>query len=567
MRHSRKDGQNMATTRHIQSKYCRQKSQPSSNGFALPLVIAIGTLLMISGFAILARTVNSLRGSIRNSQQTQAQENAERGVERMLQQLNQPSYRYLWVNCYQKDDTFSFEPGNSCSQASIVGGWNNAKDEFGGEEPKFMNAICSASSITEGTYSDNLKVSEVITPRLGNTDSPKANRGNWSLEKYTFIGNPYTGGRGILQVSGTRTNKNGEIVATAVIEHHVRVHAKPCNKKISEKHGASAFPGLLAKSIDLQNSDVIGGTAEHSTANIYCTGCDDVDDIKQNERGSVVDGQLIVGELKLPPVPRFPRHLLASVKAGNLTFPRGGSQISIKAPPESNQGFHPTCSDCQEDDQEIMNASENPDKKPMCATDAQGVGHCLINDITLTGQKSIVVDTAEGERPIRIYLSGDLKHTGGGNRNDPNTGNIEHRGGGPLDFAIFSTKTSCSTVERPQGQTITIAGTSSLQAFIYAPCATVKINGGANQAICTTATGEDEPFDGQTKNDPTLPCRNGDINGAVWAGHFDGNGQKAEITVPEDLHDDLVETFGDDFSVGASEFVGVGITDWRSYQN
>ena len=92
-----------------------------ANGFALPLVIIIGLFLMVSGFAMLARTLGAFRGAIRTGQQIQAQENAERGVARMLQQLNSPRYRYLWVNCHRIDQSISLDPNSSCAQTNISG--------------------------------------------------------------------------------------------------------------------------------------------------------------------------------------------------------------------------------------------------------------------------------------------------------------------------------------------------------------------------------------------------------------------------------------------------------------
>ena len=61
--------------------------------------------------------------------QFHAKENAERGVARMLQQLNSPRYRYLWVNCHRIDQSISFDPNSSCAQTN-VSGWNNAEKDL-----------------------------------------------------------------------------------------------------------------------------------------------------------------------------------------------------------------------------------------------------------------------------------------------------------------------------------------------------------------------------------------------------------------------------------------------------
>ena len=514
------------------------KYQSKANGFALPLVIIIGLFLMVSGFAMLARTLGAFRGSIRTGQQTQAQENAERGVAIILQQLNSPRYRYLWVNCYRHDQAAEFEPNSSCLQTN-VGGWND-----GGTTPIFNGANCATEE--PAGYTNDLRLTEAITP---SSTSSKANRGNWLLEKYTFFGNPMTGGRGVIQVRGNLTNNSGATISTAVIQHHAKVLSKPCQKKITDTFDANNFPGLLGRTVNLSNNDVIGGSeAGVGVANIYCTSCSRPDEISRFNN-SVVDGKLLAGNLQLPPVPIFPAYLRSSISAGTIA-PTGRQIIKIEPPPEANQAFDPKCTDCR--DRSFIRTGD----RPMCATDTNKVAHCLIEEIDLKGTQNLVIDTKNGEQPVRLYLNGNLN---AGGQSDIVSN------GGSTDLAIFSTQTNCPALSN---QTITLSGNATTRAFIYAPCAEVGIKGGATAATCQPPNGGAAlSFDNQTKNEPPRPCQGGDFEGAIWAGKWDGSaGNRAEITVPADMADKLINAFGNEFSIGASDFVGIGVPDWRSYQ-
>ena len=534
--------------------------RPESNGFALPLVIVVGLFLMVGGFAMLGRTLGSFRGSIRSSQQTQAQENAERGVAEILRQLNQPRFRYLWVNCHRDNQNDAYTAGSSCGQTTIVGGWNNSDGKHGGTKPIFNGTLCSSAD--PDTYTDNLKLKGDV---IATSDSAKANRGSWLLEKYTYFGNPFTGGRGVIQVRGTRTNKQGGVMATTVIEHSVQVEAKPCSKTLTEDFDGSAFPGLLAQDINLGQSDVVGG----GSANVYCTECSNTSDLYKNNQGpddqknSAVDGSIYIGDITLPPVPTFPSRLRSAVEPGKLHTKQGTISINPPSGGAGNQAFHPEFTDNQGNTSDVFNTDDqiNPSKKPMCVLDHNNEAHCLVDEIELAGNNNLEVNTNGGTTPVRIYLSGDLKLAGGSQSELINTG------GGSTDLAIFSTQTSCSN--NNFSQALSVRGGSSLQTFIYAPCATIEIKGGSNTASCEDKNGVAGDFDNKTKNTETKEnrvCTDGDIWGAVWTGKYVANSQNAEITVPQDMNDQVVSAFGEDFSIGASDFVGVGAPDWRSYQ-
>ena len=65
-----------------------QKTSKHSNGFALPLVVVVGFILTVGGFALLARSFGGLVNSIRAEQSRQAREIAEAGMAETLESLN-----------------------------------------------------------------------------------------------------------------------------------------------------------------------------------------------------------------------------------------------------------------------------------------------------------------------------------------------------------------------------------------------------------------------------------------------------------------------------------------------
>ena len=536
------------------------KLQPTNRhqdgGFALPLVVIVGLFMMVSGFTLLARTFSSYRGSLKNNQDSQAQEIAERGVAAILQQLNS-THRYLLVNCYQSSNAQPYAQPNSCNQTQQnamtngVGGWDN-----GGLAPVIHGASCSGINVNN--YSAGINLAGTITPPVQNPpltgpDLAKANQGTWQLQSYTFYGDPMTGGRGVIRMAGTRQTPNGDALSSATIEHHVQVKAKPCNRTLLQESDVSDFPGLLARWMTLGGNDVVGGTA----SNVYCTGCDTQTQIGQ-AKNSQIDGSIHIGELPLPPVPTFPPHLLPFVSAGSL-IPSKKQPIEIDPPSQANTAFDPS------------GYVRRKGSNPMCITDSDLTTHCLVDSINIQAG-SITVNTKgptakSAKRPVRLYLENDLEI--GGNGELKNTGHS-------ADLAILSQQTSC-TVKQVGKQRIELHGNSSAKAFIYAPCATVGIRGGGQGATPPLCNGQKYKGNVTTLTSPRT-CKRGDIEGAVWAGIWHknsaskkgasvgSNSNVAEITVPDDMSDQLKGNFGNEFVIGANDFIAVGIRDWRSFR-
>ena len=500
-----------------------------SQGFALPLIIMVGMVMMVGGFAMMARTFGAFRGSLRTSQFNQAQEIAERGISEVINQLNS-NYRYLWVNCYRKTTAINYALGNNCS---LVGEWGYSSQPAEQAHlvvPSFATATCSNAPTS---LSGRNNYAETVN-KMGDIDAVSGPSGTWTLESYSFVGNPIDGGSGILRIKGERKSNAGDILATAIIEQEINVRSKGCGARINSNSLASNFPGLLARSISLGGNDIRG----QQSANVFCTGCKITTPLDTS--GSIIDGQVYLGAIQLPAVPVFPPSLLNSVTSGTLGA-ENGNHITIAPPDLSLRHFSPTYSD--------GSAVPSSGAAPMCVTDNQmpPTAHCLIDEISLSGNTNIYANSSAN--PIRLYVNGNIDS--GGNGDIVNDGDS-------ADLAIFSTNANCTRITLGT-QTFMFSGGSSTKAFIYAPCATVGINGGGG----TTST-----CPNSMPSPPSVECKGGDIDGAVWAGAWNGSSSNvAEITVPDSMSMDLVAAFGEGFNVGPNDYVGVGVKNWTSFQS
>ena len=532
----------------------RFKSLPKqSEGFALPLIVIVGMFLMVGGMAMLTRTFGAFRGSIRSSQHNQAQEIAETGMAKVINQLN-TTHRYLWLNCHRHDlNTPAFDPASSCKDksATSLGNWGT-----GGTAPSLNAATCSP--LNPNTYASTITKDGIVTAQ---EDSIDVRIGDWRVESYTYFGNNFDGGEGLLRVSGRMTSEDGaKELATATIEQRLQVRGKPCGAAVNSTAARSSVPGLLAKTMDLGNNDVLGLGAD-----VYCTECDTTGTNAAalgQSSGSQVHGDIFRGEIQMPPVPQFPAHLINAVEEGAIVTTT--ENVTIQAATTANTSFDIYCDSgalCSNPPEIVRDLGAT---RPMCVSDSQTppVSHCLISSIT--GNGDITINTNGGTNPVRLYISGHIVSTG--------TGKITSDGG-PTDVAMFSTENTCgnsvSRGIRNFNRSWDISGASSLSAFIYAPCAKVGINGGAQTPSCTSSPGAPAPPNPNSSalSGGRVDCNSGDINGAVWASVWDGsNSTNAEITVPANMATLLVQAFGAEFGVGTSDFVGIGIKDWSSFR-
>ena len=531
-------------TRKFYFKYLNLLSAENS-GFALPVVMLVGFFLLISSFTLSSVAIKSLISSRKSNQQEQSQYLAETGITKMISQLNN-RYRYLLINCYRSNQREDFDSRSSCSNNGI-GGW----DQNMSPTPTVQGAACLGVDGEERNltnYSDNIILSEDF-PEILDNDKLQKNKGNWVLERYMFYGDQFYGGYGTIKVRGSVMNSKNKILAETAIQSTFEVKSKPCRKTLLENFHPDDAPGLLARSIDLSSDDIIGS----DTANIYCTECTSVQDLRRSD-DSFVQGKINLGAIKLPKLPKFPSNLKQYVSLGNLT-PTGDEAISIESPDTPLTAFDPLCNEC-----DGINHIRPAEGKPMCTTDDQKHVHCLINTIDIQSTNNITINSGNGERPVHIYLEGDLLVN--------STASLHNADGDINDLLILGKSQNCSN---GNNQSIQLNGSSSFKGFIYAPCADLTITtpaGELNSAECLNTNEQLIVFDNDLIQNQLHQCKKGDLEGAAWIGNWipDVGNNSAEITIPANLSELLIERFGPDFTAGKSDFVAVGVTNWSTSQ-
>ena len=515
-------------------------TKPIGDGFALPIVIVVGIFMILSGLTLTAQLFRSSITSKKNTYKQNSIEIAELGIAKVTDQLNR-RFRYLLINCYRKEDDISFNSESSCINAGI-GEWGINESPA----PTIQAAAClgeiNGVARERFNYSEGMIVNEVIDMR--SEDNSNGLLGEWSLVSYNFYGDQINGGKGVIEINAKRIHENGNILASTTLKKTMQVKSKACSRRLLQISNPENSPGLMAKSIDLGSDDVIGS----GSANIYCTGCANAEDLGRN-LDSVITGDVFTGIVKMPAIPSFPSDLRDAVTIGDIT-PEGQEAVSIESPDAALTAFDPLCEGCI-DKSHIRSEGGNP----MCITDQAKTVHCLINNINLQGTEDFTINTAQGNRPVLIYLQGDLTTT--------ETSNLTNQDGESVDLAIIGGQQGCGLFPN---QSINLSAANTLKGFFYAPCAAMTITGAEqnNDAFCISSDEVIIGFDNQSINNSPEACSQGDLDGAAWVGSWRSNIQNssAEITVPTNLNAQLFRNFGTNFAVSPIDFVLVGTTDW-----
>ena len=468
------------------------------DGFILPLVLIISLIIGAGLMALAARSWLGLNGSIRQSQSRQAREAAEAGIARLIESLNS-SYAYLLI----KD----------------LADWNSSS---------FTSSICPSSN----PNSSSLIRSATINNGLG----------RYSLEKYDFQGSPFYGGKATIRMRGERLKtSNGAIGATAIVEETLEIKPKDCSGSYGEATSTSGFPGLLGQFINMGNNDIKGKLS----GNVLCLQCysgSQYDSLTEAQKEALInagpqseiDGQIFAGPIDLPPVPTPPDSLAAlyanppSITA-STTIVGGSTKAS-----------------------ELLNGACVV--MPAASTTDQPITHCVVNSISLSGNKTLTVNTSGG--PVRIYVTGaEAKFTGqAAITHLPATASAASLGlfGRPIDPTNLFTD-----------QNVLLAGgATTTRLWAYFPDGNVGINGGSKESAVCDASGE---------------CTGGDINGAIWAKTWGGakcegclntggsSSTVAQLVVPADMGTELFNSFGPQYALGIRDYVALGVSRWSSF--
>lgn len=485
-------------------QYPSPKNTRIKNGFALPIVIGAGLVLTLGAMLLMSRTFSSLINSTRRSHATDAKSIAENGMAIIIQKLNN-DYSYLLIeNCEVTNNT-----SNSLQSAPQCPGWTKKTTEDTSENAgtwEQRDTLCPGLVTPPDT---------VFNDVFGNDPGGK---GRYRMMDYEFIGDRYQGGIGVIRVQGQRLTGSGgneTISASAIIQKELTIVPKYCDLPPFAPEPPKANFALLANTISLGVGDVLDldqdSPPEVSAANVHCIDCfhdppineDDIWQGVQNNSNSVIDGERSSGPMEIPDPPSWNSSAWGNLALWNIVS-SGNNTIEIRHNQNTNH----------------------------CFTETLSTGglrtHCRIGRINLSGNSEIVLFPDNGD--FRFYMEG--------------TGQIALSGNGIYgttalgQFAIYGLPTTQNSTCTEQ---IAISGNATLHAFIHMPNACVTLNGGGSGAI--------------------------ELVGSVIAKSWVGNGNFADLRVPENAAEILEEEYG--YSVGGNnvrEFAALGTNRWNYVQ-
>ena len=542
-------------------KKFKENKAKASKGFALPLVIAVGAILLVGGFALMARSFGSLMNSIRAEQATQAREIAEAGIAETIENLNR-KYNYLLINCYQNRST-------ECINIIVE---DQGIDYGVWDSPRYPSSVCPGTQRLP--YPEFTK--QTITPR-----------GSYRIVSYEFDGTQFYGGKGTLTVEGTRNSNGNKVLATAVVQQTFEVKPKNCNGNIKDNANNSGFPGLMAGNINLGGNDVKGSIS----GNVLCTKCEYANPLEPQDgeerelvdagNNSEIDGEIFIGEIAAPdvwPIPVEIRKKITQVtdleNSGqtqvirslqeNINKESGTNSYKITAMPAPQSG-----------ETGISHGG-------MCATDTgrssaskgEPITYCLMTSAVLSNTEQLEVDTTNG--PVKLYVTENVDV--GGQRSIKQT-RSDGEETTAFRLGLYGlNEAECSMIREDNTdfqQHVKLAGVSKTKKkkngtgeepkaaniFVHFPCGKVGIHGGAqNEAECNT-----DPDD-TTSEIPYGDCGGGDIRGVVWAEDWDGsNSNNAQLVVPPGVGDDALNNQGFDYSISVKDYVAIGVNSWFGF--
>jgi hypothetical protein len=463
----------------------------SEQGFAFPVAIGMGLIMLLVAATMIARSHGDQTTASVQKATAQSLGITEGGITRSLSKLKQLNNgSYLRLNYDTLNTNVSPQKTYLGADATL-----NSGDEVTTAVDQWSNPPVTLPCATTGSLPSGL-----VSGSIGS--------GTYTIKSYRYRdpdGNPGTGDEtGNLLIEGTQASAASQI---------------QISMPITRSAVTGSFPGLYASNnINLGNNDVLKVTGGSGySANVICKDCvvpsggcsggvptqAGLNSAIGKGPNSEIDGNIFVADPQLPLLPTAPATACSvitlasgtpcSVNLGSVGGGGGNNPLPSQLP-------------------RLVDAATHKSGQPY---------HYVINNLDI-GNNVIHVTTTTSD-PIYLYVSGDVSLNG--------NGGIAHTGSPEL-LRLYGKPADANNAN---DQTITISGGSSTSnMFIYAPDATVGINGGSQ--------------------DP-------DIQGAVWAKAWNGSSSNnAEIRVP----DNMPTLLGGSFSgAGVQAFSSGSPSTWQ----
>jgi hypothetical protein len=483
-------------------------------GYALPLALILGVAMTVAALTMLARSrTNSL---VTQSQRRSAESlsASEGGIDRTLAQLNRPGFSGLLLVDNDPGNLLPFDDPDNLPDPTIVWTPDAAGVAFG-----------SGCSLVKGEIGGGAGGGGV-TIDIDDILAGSAGTGSYEMLAYRFYPSK---GQGVMMMEGTSGTSISRVMQTITV---VEDNEDP----------DLSFPGLLGfNNINMGNNDVLG-----VDGNVICLNdascpvtCFDTPATREAAlrdavnalTNSVIEGDIFVGDIEVPPVPAPPPF-----------FSSPGS-ISI-----TDTSTFPASTDAP--------VWVGPAPAGSCTVDPDPANCAYaynVSSINVSGNKTVAIDFKQESNkailPVIFHVSGNIDLAGSTTLNTRFTGELAgktYTGELTNNIEVFP-QANFRIYGNPKGgttQTMAFSGNTCADAFIYAPTAKAGINGGGGGS-------------------PSGSCG---IRGAVWVDNWGLSNSNAEavirvregtaLAIKSALRSDLFIGFG--FAIAANRVEGIG---------
>jgi hypothetical protein len=434
-------------------------------GFAVPLAIGMGAIVMLIGVTMVIRSQNDRVIATEQTQNAGSYAVAEGGIARSLGYLN---------GNYEPFLKYSYDPINSATGKTYLGpdGISNNGDEETTAVDEWTPLPNPPPCFDSSTFSSIL-LQGVI--------------GSGTTNNYKLLAYRYSSGQGTLLVKGNDL-KNSK--ATTVLQQKMAIQSAPTS-------AAANFPGLMATDFNLGNNDVLGSIA----GNVICTSQATGDCPITNNSTNCVNGEPTSDALRAAIGALTNGVVQGKIYVRNVIWP-----TMPTVPASSTTGTYYLTSDIT-DDMTLPRSGDTPD--------ASGNYNYKVSNIDLAGDdKSLTINTSTSpQRRVNLFVTGNLSVSG--------NAKINHSTSNAGNFRIYGNPADSDDTN---DQSFTLSGGSTTtDLFVYAPDATIGINGGSNSP---------------------------DFRGAVWTKTWNGSSSNnAEISVPDDMPTYIGDLYNSTFSI------------------
>jgi hypothetical protein len=514
---------------------------------SIALLLLVALAVTVGSIAIANSSSNTLLRSAFQSQSREAREAALAGIDTTISELNRVENRKLlvtkqplgaWNNtlvnpCLVGDPPDPSVPVPSPTAAALNlknGAWQNA----GGDANRQYRVVSIQKIATKTRTDANSTFSRPADTNIATLP------GTYDPEQISIVGTENNVGYIRLTVEG-KLLRNGNQVSNTTVTREFEVVPKCCNQSFGLPKDVSGS-GVHGVDVRLCDGGTPGGGGVGDglrfgfNGGSLTTAGSAGELLTVNNKGATVPIDAIVcvqneATGQTAHCNPYNSPFSVSTKQGNIPVANINAVVPLPTfPGTATTGYTVNDTLCLKSTATGVMAYANSNcitnpianfNKDYCAS-ANSQNHCLIESITLSGNKTITTDTTD--RKLNLYITKDTKFTGNGGLNHVRNGaGISTNSDCATNGSSYVNNLSIYGSSNPNSnQILNLRGTTGLLGFsLFAPNSTVSLNGGGGAV---------------------------NICGKVWTKNLDYNGSVTFITPPSGGVDNDGDGIDDNFA-------------------